>query len=314
MARDYYLDHGQSVEADSGWYQILKEIGEGGNCVTYLATNTETNSDLRGNNFAIKLFRNTFDDKRTERFRQERQFLQKTTHPSILRYYDQGEYQGYPMLVSEYLPSTLRDIIDNNSMPFTQKLAYAVQILSALVHLEKQDTPIVHRDIKPENIFIRGEVAYLGDFGLMKRTETDEGSRNESEEKIEFYSSMAMNKYQYRSPDLVKRENGVIDKIPTESDVFQLGLVLTELFTDTNWNPQVPKSNPLSEVELEGHVQDWIRVPEGMGSAVASIIQDMLKMDYQKRKKATELMDPWMGVYKNAIKKEYDVSGTVFDK
>ena len=33
-----------------------------------------------------------------------------------------------------------------------------------------------------------------------------------------------------------------------------------------------------------------------------------------REKKATELIDKWMGVYQDAIDKEYSISGTVFNK
>lgn len=306
MAQRYYLRPGSSISTDDAWYKINQEIGEGGNCVAYLVTQTDGN--YKGNNFAIKIFKNTWDEERERRFQSEQEFLEDVTHPSILRYYDQGSYYGYPFLVAEYLPNTLREVIRKDEISFTQKLSYTVQLLSVLVHLENEEPPVVHRDIKPENIFVRGETCFLGDFGLMKRVQV--GDQTD----IPFYESddVAMNRAQYRSPDLVKYERGEIDEVPVQSDVFQLGLVLTELFSKNNWNPQVKKDDPLSDVEMDSEVYEYIDIPEGMSRGIGPLIGEMLTLEYSDRKKASEIMDNWMGVYEDAAEKSVDIHGRVF--
>lgn len=296
------------MKTDDAWYTVNREIGEGGNCVVYLVT--QTGGEYRGNNFALKIFRNVWDDTREDRFRDEQTFLQETDHPSILRYYDQGEYNGYPLLVSEYLPRNLREMMSVESLPLTAKLSYAVQLLSVLVHLEQEEPPVIHRDIKPENIFVRGETCYLGDFGLMKR-KGEEGDG----EMTSFYRSddVAMNKYRYRTPDLVKYEREDIDEIPIESDVFQLGLVLVELFTENNWNPQQPTEGPLSDVEIDPQAYEYIRIPEGMGDGIGNLLSEMITIDHTDRPKASELMDSWMGIFRDAAEMSQDLHGRVFN-
>jgi len=307
MSGNYYLENGTSVSTEDAWYNINREVGEGGNCVVYLVT--QTDGEFKGNNFALKIFKNVWDETREDRFRDEQAFLEETDHPSILRYYDQDEYNGYPFLVSEYLPKNLREVLNDEPLPLTVKLSYAVQLLSVLVHLEQEEPPIIHRDIKPENIFVRGETCYLGDFGLLKRkgTEADEQMRS-------FYRSddVAMNKYLYRTPDLVAYEREEMDQIPVESDVFQLGLVLIELFTENNWNPQVPTEKPLSDVEIHPRAYEYIRIPEGMGNGIGNLLSDMIAMDHSERPKASELMDNWMGIFSDAAEKSQDLHGRVF--
>lgn len=46
-------------------------------------------------------------------------------------------------------------------------LNYAKQILNALTEIHSHK--VVHRDLKPGNIFLNGDVAKIGDFGLVKR-------------------------------------------------------------------------------------------------------------------------------------------------
>jgi serine/threonine protein kinase len=224
MSGNYYLDSGTGVKTDDAWYTVNREIGEGGNCVVYLVTQTE------------------------------------------------GEYRGN-------------------------------------IHLEQEEPPVIHRDIKPENIFVRGETCYLGDFGLMKR-KGEEGDG----EMTSFYRSddVAMNKYRYRTPDLVKYEREDIDEIPIESDVFQLGLVLIELFTENNWNPQQPTEEPLSDVEIDPQAYEYIRIPEGMGGGIGNLLSDMITIDHSDRPMASELMDSWMGIFRDAAEMSQDLHGRVF--
>lgn len=307
MSGNYYLENGTSVSTEDAWYKINREVGEGGNCVVYLVTQTE--GEFKGNNFALKIFKNVWDEIREDRFRDEQVFLEETNHPSILRYYDQDEYNGYPFLVSEYLPNNLGEVLNNEPSPLTVKLSYAVQLLSVLVHLEQEEPSIIHRDIKPKNIFVRGETCYLGDFGLLKRQGTEADGQMTS-----FYRSddIAMNKYLYRTPDLVSYEREEINKIPVESDVFQLGLVLIELFTENNWNPQVPTDEPLSDVEMDPRAYEYIRIPEGMGNGIGNLLSDMIAMDHSERPKASELMDKWMGIFESAAEKSQDLHSRVF--
>jgi len=306
---EYYLDTGQSVEGDEGWYRVNREVGEGGNCVVYLVT--QTGGKYRGNNFALKIFRNTWDSTRERRFHDELEFLEEAEHPSILKYYDQGDFRSYPFLISEYLPKTLRDVIEEESVPLTEKLSYATQLLSVLVHLENENPPVVHRDIKPDNIFIRSGTCYLGDFGLMKRMNENDSVDSEGES---FYKSedTAMNKYRYRTPDLVKYERDEIDEIPVQSDVFQLGLVLIELFSENNWNPQIPKSDPLSDVEIDEQAYDWIRIPEGLSNRIGPHLTRMITKDHTERPKASEIMDNWMGLFEDAADMSQNLNGRVF--
>jgi serine/threonine protein kinase len=235
--------------------------------------------------------------------------LEEADHPSILRYYDQGTYDQYPFLVSEYFPRNLREKIDQEAMSLTTKLSYAVQLLSVLTYLEERSPPVIHRDIKPENIFVRGETCFLGDFGLMKR----KGSESDGEVNS-FYQSedIAMNKYQYRTPDLVKYEKGELEHVPINSDVFQLGLVLIELFTENNWNPQRASNEPLSDIDIDPRAYDYIRIPEGMGDGIGNLLTEMIAKDHSERPKASDAMDSWMYIFEEAAEMSQDLNGRVF--
>jgi serine/threonine protein kinase len=297
-----YLDIGDGIESSDGrWYKILHEIGSGGNAITYLVV--ESDGLGRGNIFALKMFNRLSNDERQERFEDEQEFIKDSEHPSILQYRDTGVWEEHPFLVSEYMPKTLRDVIREDEATVPQRISYSVQLLSALVYLDAQDPPVIHRDIKPANIFIRNNSCVLGDFGLMKRIdgsdEPDKQVWKESEEN-------ALPHF-YRSPDLVKYAQDE-EPLSTKSDVFQLGLVLTELFT--GWNPAKRPENddPLAPVELN----DIGDVPGELSGSIVNLLAQMIEKDPDERPKAEEVMDGWMSLFENSANRAIGLNGRLF--
>jgi serine/threonine protein kinase len=150
-----------------------------------------------------------------------------------MRVYDTGVFRNgsdeFPFIVAEYLPQRLFDVIRGNTASVTQKLSYAIQLLSAISHLSYIKPAVVHRDIKPQNILVKGGSCVLGDFGIMKLLDG-----NIEEDRETFKGSIGLGMpFFYRTPDLITYARNEGD-ITTKSDVFQLGLVLAELFTGRN--------------------------------------------------------------------------------
>src|SRR5262249_37848427 len=147
-------------------------------------------------------------------------------HPAVMRVFDEGLYLGeHPFVVAEYLPDTLGHVL-RTAPPMMAKMAYAVQLLSALEYLSTPAITVVHRDIKPANVFIKGGSCVLGDFGLMKRLTVN---RELDQEMLKTSVGPRMPR-NYRTPDLVEYYKG--GPVPTDkSDVYQLGLLFAELFS-----------------------------------------------------------------------------------
>ncbi|MEM7557581.1 MAG: serine/threonine-protein kinase, partial [Planctomycetota bacterium] len=79
---------------------------------------------------------------------------------------------------------------------------------------------VIHRDIKPANIMIDQEgKPHIGDFGLAKRTDVDEGLT---------MSGQVMGTPGYMSPE---QANGEAAQMSTATDVYSLGAVLYEVLT-----------------------------------------------------------------------------------
>jgi serine/threonine protein kinase len=290
----------QSIQTDSGsWYRNIQVLGRGGNATTYLVV--ATSGQHRGVPFAAKIFRRLSKPERRENFLNEMRFLEACSHPSVLRIFDTGVFYGaHPFLVAEYLPRTLHQTIRGDDASMTQKISFSTQLLSALVYLNSLAKPVVHRDIKPQNILIKGNSCVLGDFGLMKWVDL-----NTAEDQAFFKESVGPGMpAHYRSPDQVAYLRGEA-ALTTQSDIFQLGLVLAELFSGRN--PEKPVADFLDPVELDPIAP----IRGGLGGMVESVINRMLLSDPSARPNAETLLDTWEGIFRAAVSRSHELEGRV---
>lgn len=256
-------------EAESS-YNVLQELGRGGNAVTYLMV--AGSGPYQGTPFAVKIFRRVSMPERRESFLNEAQFLRECGHPGVMRIFDQGVYRDdHPFVVAEYLPHTLAEVIRSSAANIIEKLSYTLQLLSALDYLSTLDEPVIHRDIKPQNVFVKGQSCVLGDFGLMKRTGAADDDIPEDVIKESVGPGMP---FFYRIPDLVAYARG--DAYPTaKSDVFQLGRVVAQLFTGRNPERRAENDAFKSDVELEALAP----IPGSYCEPIANLITSMLEFD-----------------------------------
>jgi len=306
---DYFsLDIGQSIRSENGvWYKNIQTLGHGGNAITFLAL--ATSGDARGVLFAIKVFRKLSQPARRDAFIEEIKFLRVADHPSVMRIYDAGifvRHSGtntfeYPFVAAEYLPKTLAVVIRENTSSLAEKVSYSLQLLSVLRYLALQDRPVIHRDIKPQNIFVKGGSCVLGDFGLMKFLDGDDAVDRD----ILKESELPGMPFYYRTPDLIsyaRAQTGITMK----SDVFQLGLVLTELFT--GWNSAQRPNDILDDIIL-----DPIKhIGGNFGGGIAALLHRMLELNPDDRVSAEDIMGGWQGVFDDITSKSHELEGRVF--
>lgn len=310
MADSLFLDPGKGIRGLSGnWYQIEQLLGSGGNAVTYLVVCTE--GPHRGVPFALKFFRRMSKPERLAAFLDELEFLKNCDHPSIMRVYDDGtfafrvdgEEREFPFLVAEYLPYTLSQVIRGASASITEKVIFATQLLAGLTYLAAQDPAVVHRDVKPQNIFVKGRGCVLGDFGLLKRLDSVD-----QEDRDLFKESVGPGMpYFYRSPDLVRYARNEAPISP-KSDVYQLGLVLTELFTGRNRCIRPRDDDPLTDVELES----MRSIPSSHGGLIAPLLYEMVEDNPDDRPAAADLVARWLGAFEILAGLSRDLNGSVF--
>ncbi len=267
------LEVGDAVLSWTGiTYRIIKFLGQGGSASAYLTVCTE--GKHRGLSFAVKAFRSASKPDRIISFMREINVLRNCEHPAIMRVFDEGIYQErYPFVVVEYLPRTLHDEI-RSTTNFLKNIAYSLHLLSALDYLQRLIPAVIHRDIKPKNIFVKGGSCILGDFGLLKHWQVPD---NQNKDIIKESRGPGMPRF-YRTPDLVRHlREGLAPT--TSSDVFQLGLVLAELFTGSN--PEVPmKANRFTE---DVKLKPLRNVRHPLWPPVKDAIESMLVFDPDAR-------------------------------
>lgn len=254
------------VSGNGNRYLILGFISIGKNGAVFHAVCT--GGVLKGTRCAVKVQYN-LAHKRLVRFRREVAFLKNQANPYFVSYYDDGElcFSGkrYPFVVLSYFPYTLEEYVSANQVSLEKKVDFSCQLLMALDLLKKQG--VIHRDIKPQNLLTDGSHIILADFGLVKsindiRTDDDNDLMN---------ASATMPRY-YRTPELVAFARGEVSEFYTESDVFQMGLVLSWLFTGVN--PLRSSKSKLDEIVLHE-----VEIKEKAGETIHGIIAKMLEMN-----------------------------------
>jgi len=306
MADYFNVEVGQGIHAASGnWYSCVQHLGTGGNAVTFLVL--ATSGPHEGVFFALKVFRKLSQPARRDRFLQEVGFLLGANHPALMRVYDSGVFRvgksEFPFVVAEYLPQRLYEVIRAGQTTIAQKISYAMQLLSALAYLNALQPKVIHRDIKPQNIFVKGRSCVLGDFGLMKLID---GEVEQDREMFRESVGPGM-PFFYRTPDLVAYARNEADLTTTKTDVFQLGLVLVELFTGRNPAKRPANDDPLAPLELE----PIGIIPGGMSNSILPLLNRMLIWDPPGRPEAVSLLDPWQGVFRTAAERAHALEGKV---
>lgn len=148
--------------------------------------------------------------------RREGGVLRRLAHPNIVRYFREGEHDGLPYLVMEYLEGpSIFDLIESQPdrrLPIVDAIRTAVHIGGGLYHLHQNG--FLHLDLKPANLLLRSSVPVLVDFDAARRSS------------LETRTAKPIGTDPYMSPEQVLRE------APSEaSDVYGLGAVLYELLT-----------------------------------------------------------------------------------
>ena len=163
------------------------------------------------------------DDRLLRQFEQEARLLAQLHHNCLPRVSDYFSEGGRAFLVMQFISGPdLAEVLSQQSAPFSRQrvIAWADQLLDALVYLHERDLQIIHRDIKPHNLKLmpNGRVALL-DFGLAK-TRAADSSTTDSSNSIFGYTR------RYSPPEQI-RDLGTTP----QSDIYALGATLYHLLT-----------------------------------------------------------------------------------
>jgi len=235
-----------------GAYRILREIGQGGMAVVYLA---ERADDQYRKRVAIKMLKpGTGRDEILRRFRIERQALAALDHPGIVRLLDGGSTEeGLPYLIMEYVEGVRIDEYCNiHKLPISERLQLFRAVCTAVQYAH--ENLVVHRDLKPSNILIAKEgVVRLLDFGIAKvlnpqwRPDT----------------TLTRTDWRPMTPEYASPEQVRGAAVTKATDIYSLGVLLYELLT--GHRPHRVRRDSALEIER----RDYNREPEKPSVAVS---------------------------------------------
>jgi serine/threonine protein kinase len=198
-------------------YRIVRHLGRGGMGAVYEAV------DLRlGHTVALKQAL-TCDEKLWKQFEQEARMMAALDHPVLPRVSDYFTEDNRAFFVMQYVEgSDLSEILAQQPGPLPRNtvVAWADQLLDALIYLHSHDRQIIHRDIKPHNLRVTagGRIVLL-DFGLAK----SKGANYEDNE-----SDRSIFGYSPRYAPLEQIQD--LGTTP-QSDIYALGATLYHLLT-----------------------------------------------------------------------------------
>ena len=202
-----------------GPYRIVRQLGQGGTARVYLAERDDGQFTQR---VALKLLRPGHDSEiDQERFRAERQILASLNHPNVARLLDGGmSDDGLPYIVMELIEGEPIDrYCESRALPARERLEIFMTVCDTTQYAHRR--LIVHRDLKPSNILVTSDgLVKLLDFGLAKLLE------RRPEERLSPLTSQHWMTPEYAAPEQIRSEPAT-----TQTDVYQLGVVLYELLT-----------------------------------------------------------------------------------
>jgi eukaryotic-like serine/threonine-protein kinase len=148
--------------------------------------------------------------------RREARILRAVGHPYVVRCYGEGEHDGLPYLLLEYLEGpTLFDVLERQYMrrlEITDAVRVAIHLGAGLYHLHRRG--FLHLDLKPSNLLIRDGVPVLIDLDTARRADPDRRPKR------------CIGTAPYMAPEQVLRL-----PLGPAADVYGLGALLYELLT-----------------------------------------------------------------------------------
>jgi len=202
--------------ANFGDYELLEEIGRGGQGVVYRALQKSLNRTV-----ALKVIGlgHWASDAHLKRFRREAEAAASLDHPGIVPIYEVGERDGSCYFSMKLIEGgQLDEVVRREPMPIRRTVELIAKV-ARTVHYA-HDHSILHRDIKPGNILLdaKGE-PHLTDFGLARLVESESSVTHTLD---------VLGTPSYMAPEQAVGNNAAVSRA---TDVYGLGAVLYQLLT-----------------------------------------------------------------------------------
>src|SRR5207247_1466924 len=201
---------------DFGDYELLEEIGRGGQGVVYRARQKSLNRTV-----ALKVIGlgHWATEAHLKRFRREAEAAASLDHSGIVPIYEVGERDGSCYFSMKFVEGGQLDaVVKREPMPIRRAVELIAKV-ARTVHYAHEHS-VLHRDIKPGNILLdqKGE-PHLTDFGLARLVESESNVTRTME---------VLGTPSYMAPEQAVGNNAAVSGL---TDVYGLGAVLYQLLT-----------------------------------------------------------------------------------
>ncbi len=210
-------------------YEIQNRLGGGAFGEVYKARKHSI-----GKTYAIK-FLKIDDDAQREAVKRELEQVRHFAaidHPNLVTIEDLGTAADVPYLIMGYAgEETLARALRSKTLSPQTALLYFVQACRGVLALH--DRRLVHFDLKPSNIFLKGEIARVGDYGLSKMM-------TDGRQTLSFGRGTP----QYMAPEMIK------NRADHHADIYSLGVILYESVTgELPFESAVPGTLAVREID-----------------------------------------------------------------
>src|SRR5437867_198106 len=201
---------------DFGDYELLEEIGRGGQGVVYRARQKSLNRTV-----ALKVIGlgHWATEAHLKRFRREAESAASLEHPCIVPIHEVGERDGSCYFSMKFIEGgQLDEVVRREPMPIRRAVELIAKVTGTVHYAHEHH--ILHRDIKPGNILldVKGE-PHLTDFGLARLLESESTVTRTLE---------VLGTPSYMAPEQAAGNNS---KLTSATDVYGLGAVFYQLLT-----------------------------------------------------------------------------------
>jgi eukaryotic-like serine/threonine-protein kinase len=207
---------GAELLGELGDYELLEEIGRGGQGVVFRARQKSLNRIV-----ALKVIRlgQWASKAHLKRFRLEAEAAAKLEHPGIVPIHDVGERDGSCYFSMKFVEGGQLDEIARRQPISIRLAAELIAKVARTVHYA-HEYGILHRDIKPGNILLdaKGE-PHLTDFGLARLVESESSVTHTLD---------VLGTPSYMAPEQAVGNNAAVSSV---TDVYGIGAVLYQLLT-----------------------------------------------------------------------------------
>ena len=243
-------------------------LGRGGMASVFEAWDEGFNPPRR---VAVKLMNPsaTIDPVFRIRFDREASVVAAFRHDNIVRIYSCGEINNVKYLVMEYLGGgTLAQRLDRGALRLSEVLKHGADLADALAY--SHNFGIIHRDLKPANVLFTSEgKLVLTDFGIAKQVSA---------------AGAGLTMGVIGPPLYMSPEQALGEAVSDRTDVYSLGLTLSDMLTDLSTLSQRKQRTAAAEDFLS---QRLPHVP----SSVTEILNRCLQYKPEARPAAFEVAD-----------------------